>query len=89
MDDKWKRSKIEQDEWLETDGFGGHVAEIADADPPHRPRRCPFQGWPLAELIGLDQMVLRLCENKKSAHPLGLKRHLTGKHHRSGEMIRY
>jgi glycogen debranching enzyme len=38
----------------------GHVSEIADADPPHTPRGCPFQAWSLAELIRLDRMVLRL-----------------------------
>ena len=40
----------------------GHVSEIADADPPHTPRGCPFQAWSLAELIRLDRMVLRLSE---------------------------
>jgi predicted glycogen debranching enzyme len=29
----------------------GHVSEIADADPPHTPRGCPFQAWSLAELL--------------------------------------
>ncbi|MBE0619076.1 MAG: glycogen debranching enzyme family protein [Burkholderiales bacterium] len=29
----------------------GHVSEIADGDPPHTPRGCPFQAWSLAELI--------------------------------------
>src|SRR5207247_5118281 len=23
----------------------GHLPEIADGDPPHTPRRCPFQAW--------------------------------------------
>ena len=36
----------------------GHVSEIADADPPHSPRGCPFQAWSLAELIRLDRSVL-------------------------------
>lgn len=36
----------------------GHVSEIADAEPPHRPRGCPFQAWSLAELIRLDRVVL-------------------------------
>ena len=29
----------------------GHVSEIADGDPPHTPRGCPFQAWSVGELI--------------------------------------
>jgi predicted glycogen debranching enzyme len=29
----------------------GHVSEIADGDPPHTPRGCPFQAWSLGELM--------------------------------------
>ena len=29
----------------------GHLAEIADGDPPHTPRGCPFQAWSLGELL--------------------------------------
>jgi predicted glycogen debranching enzyme len=36
----------------------GHVSEIADADPPHTPRGCPFQAWSLGELLRLDRVVL-------------------------------
>ena len=36
----------------------GHVSEIADADPPHTPRGCPFQAWSLAELIRVEREVL-------------------------------
>jgi glycogen debranching enzyme len=36
----------------------GHVSEIADADPPHTPRGCPFQAWSLGELIRLDRVIL-------------------------------
>ncbi|MGH7930974.1 MAG: amylo-alpha-1,6-glucosidase, partial [Candidatus Binatia bacterium] len=38
----------------------GHVSEIADADPPHAPRGCPFQAWSLGELMRLDRVVLDL-----------------------------
>ena len=38
---------------LRTAGIG-HVSEIADGDPPHTPRGCPFQAWSLGELIRLD-----------------------------------
>lgn len=36
----------------------GHVSEIADAEPPHRPRGCPFQAWSVSELLRLDRVVL-------------------------------
>ncbi|RMH57784.1 MAG: glycogen debranching protein [Candidatus Hydrogenedentota bacterium] len=29
----------------------GHISEIADADPPHKPRGCPFQAWSVGELL--------------------------------------
>jgi predicted glycogen debranching enzyme len=35
----------------------GHVSEIADGDPPHTPRGCPFQAWSLSELLRLSRMV--------------------------------
>ena len=38
----------------------GHVSEIADGDPPHTPRGCPFQAWSVAEALRLDQVVLRV-----------------------------
>ncbi len=37
----------------------GHVPEIADGDPPHAPRGCPFQAWSLGELLRLTLDVLR------------------------------
>jgi predicted glycogen debranching enzyme len=37
----------------------GHLPEIADADPPHRPRGCPFQAWSVAEALRLQEIVLR------------------------------
>jgi predicted glycogen debranching enzyme len=36
----------------------GHVSEIADAEPPHTPRGCPFQAWSLGELLRLEREVL-------------------------------
>ncbi len=35
----------------------GHISEIADGDPPHTPRGCPFQAWSLAELLRLDSIL--------------------------------
>ncbi|HYC22629.1 MAG TPA: amylo-alpha-1,6-glucosidase [Candidatus Bathyarchaeia archaeon] len=42
---------------LEDAGIG-HIAEIADGDPPHTPRGCPFQAWSLGEALRLDLVVL-------------------------------
>jgi len=36
----------------------GHISEIADAEPPHRPRGCPFQAWSVGEALRLDQTIL-------------------------------
>ncbi|MCC6766706.1 MAG: glycogen debranching enzyme family protein [Deltaproteobacteria bacterium] len=36
----------------------GHVSEIADGDPPHTPRGCPFQAWSVGEALRLDRVVL-------------------------------
>jgi predicted glycogen debranching enzyme len=36
----------------------GHVSEVADGDPPHRPGGCPFQAWSLGELLRLERLVL-------------------------------
>jgi predicted glycogen debranching enzyme len=35
----------------------GHLPEIADGDPPHTPRGCPFQAWSLGELLRLRHLV--------------------------------
>src|SRR5258708_10634636 len=35
---------------LATSGLG-HLCEVADAEPPHRPAGCPFQAWSLGELL--------------------------------------
>ncbi|GJD52872.1 hypothetical protein OPKNFCMD_5639 [Methylobacterium crusticola] len=35
----------------------GHVSEVADGDPPHRPGGCPFQAWSLGELIRVRRML--------------------------------
>ena len=36
----------------------GHLSEIADAEPPHSPRGCPFQAWSVGEALRLDRVVL-------------------------------
>jgi len=36
----------------------GHLPEIADGDPPHTPRGCPFQAWSVGEALRLDLAVL-------------------------------
>ncbi|MGE5185330.1 MAG: amylo-alpha-1,6-glucosidase, partial [Acidobacteriota bacterium] len=42
---------------LELAGFG-HLSEICDGDPPHRPVGCPFQAWSVAEALRLERVVL-------------------------------
>ncbi|HEX5855064.1 MAG TPA: amylo-alpha-1,6-glucosidase, partial [Thermoanaerobaculia bacterium] len=37
----------------------GHISEIADGDPPHTPRGCPFQAWSVGEALRLDRVVLK------------------------------
>ncbi|MBM4125175.1 MAG: glycogen debranching protein, partial [Nitrospira sp.] len=44
----------------------GHISEIADADPPHRPRGCPFQAWSLGEVLRLDAVVLAGSQDSRS-----------------------
>jgi len=34
-----------------------HVPEIADAEPPHTARGCPFQAWSLGEILRLERAV--------------------------------
>jgi predicted glycogen debranching enzyme len=36
----------------------GHVSEIADAEPPHTPRGCPFQAWSVGEMLRIDRVIL-------------------------------
>lgn len=36
-----------------------HLAELADAEPPHAPKGCPYQAWSMGELIRLSRQVLR------------------------------
>jgi predicted glycogen debranching enzyme len=36
----------------------GHISEIADAEPPHTPRGCPFQAWSVGEALRLSEVVL-------------------------------
>ncbi len=44
----------------------GHVSEIADGDPPHTPRGCPFQAWSLSELLRLDMQILATTSENTS-----------------------
>jgi predicted glycogen debranching enzyme len=51
----------------------GHISEIADGDPPHTPRGCPFQAWSLGEVLRLMYGVLRdedgLSETRPGSPP--------------------
>jgi predicted glycogen debranching enzyme len=44
----------------------GHVSEIADAEPPHTPRGCPFQAWSVGEALRLDLDVLAVRNGARS-----------------------
>ena len=35
----------------------GHISEIADGDPSHSPRGCPFQAWSVGEAIRVDGLT--------------------------------
>ena len=35
----------------------GHLPEIADAEPPHTPRGCPFQAWSVAEALRIERFL--------------------------------
>ena len=35
----------------------GHLPEIADGDPPHSPRGCPFQAWSVAAALEIERGV--------------------------------
>jgi glycogen debranching enzyme len=50
-----------------TQGGVGHISEIADADPPHTPRGCPFQAWSVAEALRLDLEVLAIGPEPRKA----------------------
>ncbi|NUM53544.1 MAG: glycogen debranching enzyme N-terminal domain-containing protein [Candidatus Hydrogenedentes bacterium] len=36
----------------------GHICEIADAEPPHMPRGCPFQAWSVGEALRIHHDIL-------------------------------
>jgi glycogen debranching enzyme len=36
----------------------GHLPEVADGEPPHRPGGCPFQAWSVGEALRLAESVL-------------------------------
>jgi len=43
----------------------GHISEIADAEPPHCPRGCPFQAWSMGEALRLEATVLASATTAK------------------------
>jgi len=56
----------------------GHISEIADAEPPHRPRGCPFQAWSVGEALRLDQAVLAAPVRRPPSFPLSRRERGTG-----------
>jgi predicted glycogen debranching enzyme len=52
------REKFLSPQLLRADLQGlGHIAEIADAEPPHTARGCPFQAWSLGEIMRLEKIL--------------------------------
>lgn len=54
----------------------GHISEIADAEPPHAPKGCPFQAWSVGEALRIDLVVLaskksRFTERARSFYETG------------------
>jgi glycogen debranching enzyme len=49
----------------------GHLPEIADAEPPHTPRGCPFQAWSVGEALRLDLQVLAAPASMRSRRRSG------------------
>ncbi len=47
----------------------GHLPEIADAEPPHTPRGCPFQAWSIGEALRLDRDVLATPRGTRRTRP--------------------
>ncbi len=56
----------------------GHISEIADAEPPHRSRGCPFQAWSVGEALRLDQAVLAAPVRRPPSFPLSRRERGTG-----------
>jgi glycogen debranching enzyme len=48
---------------------GGHLPEIADAEPPHTPRGCPAQAWSVAEILRLEESVLAPRPRRRASQP--------------------
>ena len=56
---------------LESAGID-HISEIADGDPPHTPRGCPFQAWSVGEALRLS--LVTLAETRPAPPPARLRR---------------
>ena len=47
----------------------GHLPEIADGEPPHTPRGCPFQAWSVGEAMRLRDAVLTTLAPSPALRP--------------------
>jgi glycogen debranching enzyme len=61
----------------------GHISEIADAEPPHTPRGCPWQAWSVGEALRLDQVVLPETANAAVLRKPATKARATQRAHQS------
>jgi glycogen debranching enzyme len=46
-----------------------HISEIADAEPPHTPRGCPFQAWSLGELLRAERLLQSPARRPRKTSP--------------------
>ena len=51
----------------------GHVSEIADGEPPHTPRGCPFQAWSVGEALRIDLSILAAPDRTSSVKGRGAR----------------
>ncbi len=47
----------------------GHVSEVADGDPPHRPAGCPFQAWSVGEMLRIERALTSAEGPEAAKHP--------------------
>jgi len=50
-----------------------HISEIADAEPPHTPRGCPFQAWSLGELLRAERVLQSPDRRPRKSFPEPVK----------------
>src|SRR5262249_18773426 len=60
-------------ERLEDVGLG-HLCEVAEGDPPHRPGGCPFQAWSMGELMRVSRYLSSGADARREQETAGVDR---------------